>query len=72
MRDRYLGHWTAYAPLPDLRRRADRATQLGDLPQVVRCVGLVSNREPALRWETAGGLAYFVQQWLNRNPPTHF
>lgn len=69
VRDRYLSHWTDYAPLPELRHLADVATQLGNLHQVVSYVEIVRNLEPAARWENADGIDYFVRQLLGPEAP---
>jgi hypothetical protein len=69
LRDRYLQHWTAYASLPDLRRIADLATQLGNLHQVVSYIAIVSNLEPMVRWENAEGIDYFVTRLLTGATP---
>ncbi|HUS17465.1 MAG TPA: aminoglycoside phosphotransferase family protein [Chloroflexia bacterium] len=64
LQDRYLGHWTAYAPLADLRRMATLATRLGSLHQVISYISIVRNLEPAARWENSGGIDEFVRQIL--------
>jgi hypothetical protein len=69
VRDRYLSQWTDYAPLPELRRIADLATQLGNLHQIVSYVEIVRNLEPAARWENADGIDYFARQLLGPNVP---
>ncbi len=67
--DRYLGHWTGYAPLAELRRIADLATLLSHLHQVVSYVGIVSNVEPSSRWENTVGIDFFVRQVLEAAVP---
>jgi hypothetical protein len=64
VRDRYLSHWTAYAPLPDLRRLAALATTLGSLHQVVSYISIVQNIEPSSHRENAEGIDEFVRAIL--------
>ncbi|MBB6571499.1 aminoglycoside phosphotransferase family protein [Kribbella sandramycini] len=43
VRDAYLAEWTEYAPMADLRRALDLATQLGALHQCVTSLHLMAN-----------------------------